>query len=130
MPILTGERDPIHVALDVHKDSVTAGVLQPRAAAPVLQRIGPDEVAVRRLLGKLGGPSRIRVCYEAGPTGFGLARSLWAAGVHCEVIAPSLVPKPSGDKVKTDRRDAAELAVLAAPRRRCPDVRAPGCLAR
>ncbi len=112
MPILTRERDPIYVALDVHKDSITAGVLQPRAAAPVLQRVGPEDDAVRRLLGKLGGPSRLRVCYEAGPTGFGLARSLRAAGVHCEVIAPSLVPKPSGDKVKTDRRDAAELAML------------------
>ncbi len=101
MPILTRERDRIHVALDVHKDSITAGVLQPRAAAPVLQRIGPDDAAVCRLLRKLGGPSRIKVCYEAGPTGFGLARSLHASGVSCEVIAPSLVPKPSGDKVKT-----------------------------
>jgi transposase len=58
----------------------------------VLQCISPDDDAVRRLLGKLGGPARIKVCYEAGPTGFGLARSLRAAGVHCEVIAPSLVP--------------------------------------
>ncbi len=112
MPIVTRERDPIHVALDVHKDSITAGVLPPRAAAPVLQRIGPDDDAVRRLLRKLGGPSRIKVCYEAGPTGFELARSLRTSGVHCEVIAPSLIPRASGDKVKTDRRDAAELAML------------------
>jgi transposase len=112
MPILTRDRDPIYVALDVHKDSITAGVLQPQASSPVLQRIGPDDAAVRRLLGKLGEPGRIKVCYEAGPTGFGLARSLRAGGVQCEVIAPSLVPKASGDKVKTDRRDAAELAVL------------------
>ncbi len=62
MPILTRERDPIYVALDVHKDSITAGVLQPRAGAPVLQRVGPDDDAVRRLLGKLGGPARIGVC--------------------------------------------------------------------
>ncbi|HWH27900.1 MAG TPA: IS110 family transposase [Mycobacteriales bacterium] len=112
MPILTWERDPIHIALDVHKDSITAGVLQPRAVSPVLQRIGPDEAAVRRLLGRLGGPSRLRVCYEAGPTGFELARALRSRGIGCEVIAPSLIPKASGEKVKTDRRDAAELVML------------------
>ena len=49
-------------------------------------------------------------CYEAGPTGYGLARSLIAAGWACDVIAPSLIPKKSGERIKTDRRDAVKLA--------------------
>ena len=60
------------------------------------------------------GLSRARwwPAYEAGPTGFGLARALTAAGVRCEVVAPSKIERPAGDKVKTDRRDAERLARL------------------
>jgi len=52
----------------------------------------------------------LRVCYEAGPTGFGLCRRLRGAGIDCIVVAPSLVPGKAGDRVKTDRRDARKLA--------------------
>src|SRR3954471_10535639 len=58
----------------------------------------------------LAGP--VAVAYEAGPTGFGLYRSLSAAGIRCEVAAPSRLQKPSGDRVKTDARDAVHLARL------------------
>jgi transposase len=57
-------------------------------------------------------PGPVMACYEAGPTGFGLARALRAAGVACEVVAPSKIERPAGDKVKTDRRDAERLARL------------------
>ncbi len=62
------------------------------------------------MLGKLGDLSKLRVCYEAGPTGYVLYWQLIKLGVHCEVIAPSLVPVKPGERVKTDRRDAEKLA--------------------
>ncbi len=75
--------------------------------------IGPGPDAVRRLIKKVSGsPERVRACYEAGPTGYELHRLLTGLGVRCEVIAPSLIPKAAGDRVKTDRRDAGRLARL------------------
>jgi len=105
-------RGPIHLGLDVHKLSITAGVLEADGVTPVLQRIGSDDAAVRQLISKCGSPSRLRACYEAGPTGFTLARTLTSWGVACDVVAPSRIPKASGDRVKTDKRDAAQLAIL------------------
>lgn len=112
MKTLAHSRGPIHLGLDVHKLSITAGILEPAATVPVLQRIGSDDAAVRALIGKCGDLSRLRVCYEAGPTGFALARTLKSWGVACDVIAPTRIPKESGDRVKTDKRDAAQLALL------------------
>src|SRR6476646_5992473 len=112
MKTLTHSRGPIHLGLDVHKLSITAGVLDAAATVPVLQRIGSDDAAVRGLIAKCGDPSQLRVCYGAGPTGFTLARTLQSWGGACEVIAPSRIPKESGDRVKTDKRDAAQLALL------------------
>lgn len=67
--------------------------------------------SVRKLMGgRLGPAKEIRVCYEAGHTGYVLYRQLTQLGVACEVIAPSLVPTKAGDRVKTDRRDAEKLA--------------------
>ena len=57
-------------------------------------------------------PARVAACYEAGPTGFELHRLVTSLGVGCAVVAPSLIPKGSGDRVKTDKRDARRLAVL------------------
>ena len=69
--------------------------------------------ASQRLLRRLGHPGKeLRVCYEAGPCGFVLARRLRKLGIACAVVAPSLTPKGSGDKIKTDRRDARMLARL------------------
>lgn len=112
MSSVTRDRESIHLGLDVHKDSITAGVLEPAAESPVMTRIGPDEDAVRRLIRKFPDKKQLKVCYEAGPTGFTLARTLTRWGVDCEVIAPSRIPKQSGDRVKTDKRDAASLARL------------------
>jgi transposase len=65
---------------------------------------------LRRLVGKLGKLNEVKVCYEAGRTGYALYWQLTQLGVQCEVIAPSLVPMKSGDRIKTDRRDAERLA--------------------
>ena len=66
--------------------------------------------SIRKLVKKLGPPERLRVCYEAGPTGYVLYWELTGLGVRCEVVAPTLVPVKPGDRVKTDRRDALKLA--------------------
>ncbi|MES9659600.1 transposase, partial [Cytobacillus sp. T106] len=68
--------------------------------------------AVKKLMKKLGRPETLRVCYEAGPTGYPLYRLLMAMGIQCSVIAPSLIPKRPGERIKTDRRDSIRLAHL------------------
>jgi len=98
--------------MDVHKDSISVGILNPGHERPDVERIFHDEESVRRLIGRFPERGLLRVCYEAGPTGFDLARLLHGMGVGCEVIAPSLIPKAPGDKVKTDKRDCQRLARL------------------
>jgi transposase len=100
------------LAMDVHKSTISAGVLSPEATSPVVDKISSDDESVRRLVGRFDDPTRVWACYEAGPTGYELARLLRGLGVRCEVIAPSLIPARPGDRVKTDRRDAARMAVL------------------
>jgi transposase len=96
------------VGLDVHADSIAIAVAEPGRGEPaLLGTIANDTALLLKRLRKLG---RIRCCYEAGPTGFGLHRDLAAAGIDCSVVAPSLVPTKAGDRVKTDRRDAVKLA--------------------
>ena len=76
-------------------------------------RIANTAGALDRLMRKLGGAGvGLRFCYEAGPCGYGIQRHLSAHGHECVVVAPSLIPKRAGDRVKTDRRDAASLARL------------------
>ena len=100
------------LAMDVHKNTISTALLEPSATTPVLDKISTDDESLRRLVARLGEPGRVWACYEAGPTGYELARMLGAAGVHCEVIAPSLIPTRQGDRVKTDRRDARRMAGL------------------
>jgi transposase len=98
--------------LDVSKDTIAVGVLGPRDSVPIMDKLGHDEVSVRRLVRRLGEPGRLRVCYETGPAGYELQRLLTSMGVACDVVAPSLVPVASGDRVKTDRRDSRRLVRL------------------
>jgi transposase len=99
------------VGLDVHKDSITIAVAElGRGSGRVLATVPHDGNAVRKVLERLGPRETVSCCYEAGPTGYGLARALQAAGWACDVIAPSLVPTKSGQRIKTDRRDALKLA--------------------
>jgi transposase len=100
------------VALDVHKFSIVAAALPPAGGKPEVQRIETTERAIRRFVGRLGGPDGLAVAYEAGPGGFELLRLLASIGVACDVIAPALVPVRVGDRVKTDRRDAKKLVRL------------------
>ena len=100
------------VGLDVHRDSITSAVLAPGRETPVVDRWFHDEPSVRRFVASLGDPRRLRLCYEAGPTGYDLARLLRHLGVANEVIAPSLIPVAPGAKIKTDARDARRLAHL------------------
>ena len=100
------------LAMDVHKSTISAAVLAVGAASPLVDKISSDPEAVRRLVGRFEDPSHVWACYEAGPTGYELARQLRDLGVRCEVIAPSLIPTRPGDRVKTDHRDAVRLAML------------------
>lgn len=99
-----------YAGLDVHKvETVIAVGDEGRDEPKWWGRVSSDPVSVERELKKLGGPGRVRVCYEAGPTGFGLARHLIAAGYECIVVAPTLVPQDTR-RIKTDNRDAIRLA--------------------
>ena len=98
------------VGLDVHARSVFGCALDGDTGEVFQRRLTPDHGEVVAWLGDLSGP--VAVTYEAGPTGFGLARALRAAGITCEVAAPSKLIRPAGDRVKTDARDAAHLARL------------------
>lgn len=104
----------IYVGLDVHKDSiVVARCFDIRdAKAVVVAELPGDYRKLKKCLETIGSFDRLRVCYEAGPTGFGLARRLQADGIDCKVIAPSLIPRKPGCRIKTDRRDARKLAEL------------------
>jgi transposase len=104
-------RIAVFVGLDVHKDSISIAVAQHgREPARQLVKIPNDFVKLLKRLDRLGARDSISCCYEAGPTGYGLHRNLEAAGIHSAVIAPTLIPVKSGDRVKTDMRDAVKLA--------------------
>jgi transposase len=112
MPSVTSAAGPIHLGMDTSKNTIVVGILMPGAEVPVLDRIWNEEGSVRHLIGRLGDPAALRACYEAGPCGFELHRLLASMGVACDVVAPSLIPRRPGDRVKTDKRDAGRLARL------------------
>ncbi len=100
-----------YVGLDVHQASIAVAVADAgRGLAEVLETMPNDTLKLLNCLDRLGPKQRLRICYEAGPTGYGLARYLNDQGYCCQVISPSLVPVQQGRRVKTDRRDAAKLA--------------------
>ncbi len=103
------------VGLDSHKDFITVAHAEAgRSDPPVfLGPIGTCQADIDALVRRLHGKaSRLVFAYEAGPCGYMLHRYLTAKGLECRVVAPSLIPKRAGDRVKTDRRDAVELARL------------------
>ncbi len=102
-----------YIGLDVHKASISVGIAEEAGAPTSYGKIANDPSAIRALMTRLGGPDvQLRVAYEAGPTGYGVYRQLTSMGIECMVVAPSLIPKQPGDKIKTDRRDALKLARL------------------
>jgi transposase len=101
------------VGLDVHKETIAVAVAEDGSPPQSWGIIANDPQAVRKLARSLAGDGvQLVAAYEAGPTGFAVQRLLTSLGVGCQVIAPSLVPRRAGDKVKTDRRDALMLARL------------------
>ena len=109
-----------HVGLDVHAERIAIASLVGQAREPNVWDIPNDEKVIRRTFRRLARESReLRCCYEAGPCGFELHRQLTAMGIECEVVAPSLIPVRSGDRVKTDpgtRRSSRGFTVPASSR--------------
>lgn len=101
-----------YVGLDVHADSISIAVAEgdSRARGRSVGTIPNLPDAIRKAMKKLGPAKSLRICYEAGPTGYALYWQLEALGIACEVIAPTLVPVKVGDRIKTDKRDAVKLA--------------------
>ncbi|HER19839.1 MAG TPA: IS110 family transposase [Chromatiales bacterium] len=102
----------IYVGLDVHLNSITAAVLEDDIQAPQVVRLSGDLNQTRRLFRRLARKGPVRSCYEASGAGFVLQRVLANDGFHCDVIAPSLIPRKPGDRRKTDRLDAVNLVRL------------------
>lgn len=98
------------LGLDVHAETIAVAVSEPNGEVRSLGTMANREDSIRKFIKKLGPPEQLRACYEAGPTGFALYWQLTQLGIDCTVVAPSLVPKKPGDRVKTDRRDALKLA--------------------
>jgi transposase len=98
------------IGLDVHAETIAVGVAEPDGDVRSLGVIPNRPESIRKLVKKLGAPGGLRVCDEAGPTGYVVYWQLTTLGVRCEVVAPTLVPVKPGDRVKTDRRDALKLA--------------------
>ncbi len=100
------------VGLDVHAAQTQAAVLDPATGEVALRRLRVPPLGVLDFLTELG--PRACAVYEAGPSGFSLARAAAARGLDVRVVAPGLIPRKAGDRVKTDRRDAVRLARLLA----------------
>ena len=100
------------VGMDVHARSVKMCAINTETAEVIRDSLAADPQGVLAWVRNLGDPARIRTVYEAGPTGYGLARVLLEAEIDCIVAAPSKLIRPPGDRVKNDARDAEHLARL------------------
>lgn len=100
-----------YVGLDVHAESIAIAVADGDGGEARALGVIPNEAgAIKKALRKLGDFCELRVCYEAGPCGYVLYWQLKELGCECMVVAPTLIPMRSGDRVKTDKRDAIKLA--------------------
>lgn len=102
-----------YVGLDVSKEKIAVAIAEEGRETPRYYGMIPHTLeAIRKLVEKLGDKNLIKVCYEAGPTGYPLYRFFLSLGIECFVIAPSLIPSKPGERIKTDRRDSIRLAQL------------------
>jgi transposase len=99
-----------YVGLDVHGESIAVALVESDGTGESLGTIPNRPESIRKKMNKLGPVDKLVACYEAGPTGYVLYWQLEELGIDCQVIAPTLIPTKSGDRVKTDRRDAMKLA--------------------
>ena len=108
------EKGITYVGLDVHKRGIAISVRWPGGQEPERRTIANEPRAVGRFVRwiKREATGPIRCAYEAGPCGYELQRRLLAEGIDCQVIAPSLIPRKPGERIKTDTRDARKLAEL------------------
>ena len=101
------------IAFDQHAVTTVAAVLLPGHRTPALHSLASDSATIIRFVERLRRERPIACCYEAGPCGFELQRALSSRDIPCDVIAPALIPRRPGDRIKTDRRDAGQLAILS-----------------
>jgi len=103
-----------YVGMDVHKDTIAIAIAKEGRGEPIYYgEIRNTDEAIRKLVKKVASNlEKVSFCYEAGPCGYDVYRQLIDLGQRCDVVAPSLIPKKSGDRVKTDRRDANTLTRL------------------
>jgi transposase len=103
-----------YVGIDAHKKDLFMAMLIGRQPTAVSWKTPNEPAAVRRRLKKLEreAPGPVHVFYEAGPCGYALQRKLTTPRVRCDVVAPALIPRKPGERVKTNRRDARKLAEL------------------
>ena len=109
-----------YVGIDAHKKDLFIAMLIGEGQTPVTWTVPNEPKAVSRLVRKLEreAPGDVRCCYEAGPCGYALQRQMTTARLHCQVIAPSLIPRKPGERIKTNQRDARKL-VEPARKQRC-----------
>jgi transposase len=100
------------IAFDQHAATTMAAVLVPAERTAALHSLTSDLPTIIRFVERVQKKGPVQCCYEAGPCGFDLQRALTARQMLCDVIAPALIPRRAGDRIKTDRRDAEQLAVL------------------
>src|SRR5918993_5678032 len=103
-----------YVGMDAHKKDLFIAMLVGAQTTPVTWQLANEPKAVRRLVRKLEreAPGPVQVCYEAGPCGYALQRQVTTSRLSCDVIAPALIPRKPGERVKTNRRDARKLVEL------------------
>ena len=104
-----------YIGLDVHKETIAVAIAEAGKRSEVREygKIANTPAAVKALVAKLArNGHELRFCYEAGPCGYGIQRQLTGSQHDCIVVAPSLIPRRPGERIKTDRRDAINLAKL------------------
>jgi len=107
------EKFSTFIGMDVHKETIAVAIVGEEGVPRYYGEIMNTPEAIAKLVKKVAGKKdRTAFCYEAGPCGYRVYRQLRGMGYRCDVVAPSLIPKKAGDRVKTDRRDAVMLTRL------------------